>query len=246
MLQSPEGGFLSVGNRRFRIRRSVTPPLTPVSVRPLEGVPVTMPANMLTERIPPPGSLVEVLDAGRGHRQDHDLEERALRALPDDLCLRHRDDPGDRPHACPRERSAGDARAGTGRPADDADRASGEARSGGSRRRATAAFFVPCLVAGPAPSSGCRRGGRPTPPCRREVRGEGPRGSRSLICRRAPFPRRAADRRRACPSHADDTPQADERDGGERLFVGGHGGRSRRDPAMPAPTKKKWVDPFDQ
>jgi predicted outer membrane lipoprotein len=53
VLQSPEGGFLSVGNRRFRIRRSVTPPLTPVSVRPLEGVPVTMPANMLTERIPP-------------------------------------------------------------------------------------------------------------------------------------------------------------------------------------------------
>ena len=52
MLQSPEGGFLSVGNRRFRVRRSVTPPLTPVSVRPLEGVPVTMPANM-TERIPP-------------------------------------------------------------------------------------------------------------------------------------------------------------------------------------------------
>jgi predicted outer membrane lipoprotein len=53
VLQSPEGGFLSVGNRRFRIRRSVTPPLTPVSVRPLEGVPVTMPANTLTERIPP-------------------------------------------------------------------------------------------------------------------------------------------------------------------------------------------------
>jgi len=53
VLQSPEGGFLSVGNRRFRIRRSVTPPLTPVSVRPLEGVPVTMPTDMLTERIPP-------------------------------------------------------------------------------------------------------------------------------------------------------------------------------------------------
>jgi predicted outer membrane lipoprotein len=53
VLQSPEGGFLSVGNRRFRIRRSVTPPLTPVSARPLEGVPVTMPADMLTERIPP-------------------------------------------------------------------------------------------------------------------------------------------------------------------------------------------------
>ena len=52
MLQSPEGGFLSVGNRRFRVRRSVTPPLTPASVRPLEGVPVTMPANM-TERIRP-------------------------------------------------------------------------------------------------------------------------------------------------------------------------------------------------
>jgi hypothetical protein len=53
VLQSPEGGFLSVGNRRFRIRRSVTPPLTPASVTPLEKVPVTMPANMLTERMPP-------------------------------------------------------------------------------------------------------------------------------------------------------------------------------------------------
>lgn len=53
MLQSPEGGFLSVGNRRFRIRRSVTPPLTPVSVAPLEKVPVAMPANMLRERTPP-------------------------------------------------------------------------------------------------------------------------------------------------------------------------------------------------
>ena len=53
MLQSPEGGFLSVGNRRFRIRRSVTPPLTAVSVAPLEKVPVTMPANTLTERMPP-------------------------------------------------------------------------------------------------------------------------------------------------------------------------------------------------
>jgi hypothetical protein len=53
VLQSPEGGSLSVGNRRVRIRRSVTPPVTPVPVRPLEGVPVAMPANMLTERIPP-------------------------------------------------------------------------------------------------------------------------------------------------------------------------------------------------
>jgi len=53
VLQSPEGGFLSVGNRKFRIRRSVTPPLTPVSAGPLEGLPVTMPANMLTERRAP-------------------------------------------------------------------------------------------------------------------------------------------------------------------------------------------------
>src|SRR3954468_7777455 len=53
VLQSPEGGFLSVGNRRFRIRRSVTPPLTPVSVVPLEKVPGSMPANMLAERMPP-------------------------------------------------------------------------------------------------------------------------------------------------------------------------------------------------
>ena len=53
MLQSPEGGSGSVGNRRVRIRRSVTPPLTPVSVMPGEGVPVAMPGNMLTDRIPP-------------------------------------------------------------------------------------------------------------------------------------------------------------------------------------------------
>jgi len=53
VLQSPEGGFLSVGNRRFRIRRSVTPPLTPVSVAPHEKVAVAMPVNMLTERMPP-------------------------------------------------------------------------------------------------------------------------------------------------------------------------------------------------
>lgn len=53
MLQSPEGGFLSAGNRRFRIRRSVTPPLTPVSVVPLEKIPGAMPANMLRERTPP-------------------------------------------------------------------------------------------------------------------------------------------------------------------------------------------------
>jgi len=53
VLQSPEGGSLSVGNRKFRIRRSFTPPLTSVSVTPLEKGPVAMPANMLTEPMPP-------------------------------------------------------------------------------------------------------------------------------------------------------------------------------------------------
>jgi hypothetical protein len=53
VLQSPEGGFLSVGNRKFRVKRSLTPPLAPVSAAPLEGMPVAMPANLLTERIPP-------------------------------------------------------------------------------------------------------------------------------------------------------------------------------------------------
>ncbi len=53
MLQSPEGGSFSVGNRKFRVKRSVTPPLTPVSPAPLEGIPLAMPANMVTERIPP-------------------------------------------------------------------------------------------------------------------------------------------------------------------------------------------------
>ena len=54
MLQSPEGGFLSVGSRKFRVKRSVTPPLTPVSVAPLERFPVAMPTNLLTQqRLPP-------------------------------------------------------------------------------------------------------------------------------------------------------------------------------------------------
>ncbi len=53
MLQSPEGGFLSIGSRKFRVRRSLTPPLTPATVAPLEKAPVTMPANMLTERTRP-------------------------------------------------------------------------------------------------------------------------------------------------------------------------------------------------
>jgi hypothetical protein len=53
VLQSSEGGSFSVGNRKFRVKRSVTPPVTPVSVAPLEGVPVAMPTNLLTERIPP-------------------------------------------------------------------------------------------------------------------------------------------------------------------------------------------------
>jgi predicted outer membrane lipoprotein len=42
VLQSSEGGFLSVGNRR-----------TPASVTPLEKVSLAMPANMLRERMPP-------------------------------------------------------------------------------------------------------------------------------------------------------------------------------------------------
>jgi hypothetical protein len=53
VLQSPEGGSFSVGKRKFRVKRSVTPPLTSVSLAPPEGVPLAMPANMLTERIPP-------------------------------------------------------------------------------------------------------------------------------------------------------------------------------------------------
>jgi hypothetical protein len=57
LLQSSEGGSFTVGTRKFRITRSVTPPLTPVSARPLEGVPVTMPANLLTERMPPRARL---------------------------------------------------------------------------------------------------------------------------------------------------------------------------------------------
>ena len=245
MLQSPEGGFLSVGNRRFRIRRSVTPPLTPVSVTPLEKVPVAMPANMLTERIPPRvrSSRFSTLPAATDKIVD--LEERAGRALPDDLCLRHRDDPGDRSHACPRERSAGAPRAGTGRAADDADRASGEARSGGSVPGAVVQPS-PSAVGGHAPSSGRRSGGRPAP-ASREVRREDPPGRCSLICRRRPLPRRAADRRRAGPRPRRRRPTSGRaRRCGATLRRRARRPLRTRIPAMPAPTKKKWVDPFDQ
>lgn len=52
---------MSVGNRKFRIKRSVTPPLTPISAGSppgspfgsIEGLPVTIPANTLAERVPP-------------------------------------------------------------------------------------------------------------------------------------------------------------------------------------------------
>lgn len=53
MLQASEGGSFSVGNRKFKIKQSVTPPPAPlVSATPVEGIPAAMPANMPTERIP--------------------------------------------------------------------------------------------------------------------------------------------------------------------------------------------------
>lgn len=53
MLQASEGGSFSVGNRKFKIRQSVTPRplLTPPSSASGEGVPVAMPTDLRTERI---------------------------------------------------------------------------------------------------------------------------------------------------------------------------------------------------
>lgn len=53
MLQASEGGSFSVGNRKFKVRASVTPrpALTPPSSASLEGVPVAMPTNLRTSRM---------------------------------------------------------------------------------------------------------------------------------------------------------------------------------------------------
>jgi hypothetical protein len=55
VLQASEGGSISVGNRKFKVRESVTPRpvLTPPSSASLEGIPVAMPlnANLRTDRI---------------------------------------------------------------------------------------------------------------------------------------------------------------------------------------------------
>jgi len=118
----------------------------------------------------------------------------------------------------------GAARAGTGRAADDADRARGEARSPGGRPGATAAFALTRRADGRAPGGGRRSGGRPASPARgeacREICGEAARSSADTPC-----PRRAHDRRRAGPRHANGSSQPDQRDGAERLFVVGHRGR---------------------
>lgn len=52
MLQASEGGSFSVGNRKLKVKQSVTPPPAPlVSATPGEGIPAAMPANVPTERI---------------------------------------------------------------------------------------------------------------------------------------------------------------------------------------------------
>lgn len=52
MLQASEGGSISVGNRKFKVEESATPPpVTPISLTPLEGTPVRIPGNVATDRI---------------------------------------------------------------------------------------------------------------------------------------------------------------------------------------------------
>jgi hypothetical protein len=54
VLQASEGGSFSVGNRKFEIKQSVTPRplLTPPASASPEGVPVPVPTNLRTQRIP--------------------------------------------------------------------------------------------------------------------------------------------------------------------------------------------------
>ena len=53
MLQASEGGPFSVGNQKFKLKASVTPSpvVTPTSVTPLEGTPAMVRANIPTERV---------------------------------------------------------------------------------------------------------------------------------------------------------------------------------------------------
>lgn len=53
MLQATEGGSFSVGNRKVKIKANETPPPAPlVSAARVEGIPAAMPAHVPTERIP--------------------------------------------------------------------------------------------------------------------------------------------------------------------------------------------------
>jgi hypothetical protein len=53
VLQASEGGPFSVGNQKFKIKANVTPPpvVTPASVTPLEGTPAVVRARIPTERM---------------------------------------------------------------------------------------------------------------------------------------------------------------------------------------------------
>ena len=250
MLQASEGGSFSVGNRKFKVRRSVTPPLTPVSVRPLEGVPVTMPANMLHGTDPSAGSLVEVLDAGGGHRQD-----RVSRNVLFGLCLTTfacgivTTLAVDRMHAraseAPAPREPEPVVLQT-TPIEPVAKPARRQPSPRQPRRRSAPPVVAALARPVRPSRGRRSGGRPAPP-RAEKTAEKSAGEAA----RAPAgaarcPRRAAIAAapvRATPTaphkRTSATAQSDSSAAGTEAAPD-------EDPAMPAPTKKKWVDPFDQ
>ena len=229
MLQSPEGGFLSVGNRRFRIRRSVTPPLTPVSVAPLEKVPVAMPVNMLTERMPPRvrssrfSTLAVATDKiviSRNVLVGLCLTTFAFGIVTtlaiDHLHARATEAPA------PREPEPVVLQTTTiepvAKPAPAAD-----------------AVVVQLPLSRRKPPTSLPRS---------------PRGRRSRICRRRPFRTSPADRRRADADHSNGSHVGSRKR--TTATVQSHSSSAGteaapdEDSAMPAPTKKKWVDPFDQ
>jgi predicted outer membrane lipoprotein len=253
VLQSPEGGFLSVGNRKFRIRRSVTPPLTPVSGRPLEGVPVTMPANMVTERIPPRvrssrfSTLAAATDKITISRNvlfglclttfafgivttlaiDH-MHARASEASvprePEPVLLQ----------TTPIEPAAKPAPVGAV-PAPPPPSSSPSSAPALPQAAAAEAVVVQLPATAEKPTA-------------RFTEKPADKSAGRLLAHLPPPPARAPSASAAAPVRATPTahhPRPSETVPSDSSSAGTEAAPDE-DPAMPAPTKKKWVDPFDQ
>ena len=270
MLQSPEGGFLSVGNRKFRVKRSVTPPLTPVAVAPLsplERLPVAMPTNQLTERLPPRArssrfstlaaatdkivvsrnvliglclttfafGIVTTLAVDHIHAR---ASEAAVAREPEPVVLQTTPiELEARPAAATIAAPAAATAAAPARPSvppslpsssPPSPPASPAAATAVEPRAAAEAVVVqlPPISEKPADRSAARAH-LPPPAASRPAPSLAVRQVAAAAVRTSPPPTRKA----TAPSGA--SPSATEAAPDE-------------DPVMPAPTKKKWVDPFDQ